>query len=210
MTSAGGYPVSVESLIDRLSRLPGVGRRTAERLALHLLKLDAADAKALARAIDDVKDNVRHCRVCFNFADGERCHICDDARRDRSVVMVVEQPGDLIALEQTGMFAGLYHVLLGRVSPLEGVQIEDVTIADLLQRVDDAEQHNPGGERVREVVLALNPTLEGDGTALHLIAELERRGVQVSRLARGLPAGGQITLANKAILADAIAGRSSV
>jgi recombination protein RecR len=124
--------------------------------------------------------------------------------------MVVEQPGDLIALEQTGMFAGLYHVLLGRVSPLEGVQIEDVTIADLLQRVDDAEQHNPGGERVREVVLALNPTLEGDGTALHLIAELERRGVQVSRLARGLPAGGQITLANKAILADAIAGRSSV
>ncbi len=205
-----GYPTSVEGLIDRFGRLPGVGRRTAERLALHILKLDAVEAKKLARAIDEVKDAVQHCRVCFNFADGKRCSVCADARRDRSAVMVVEQPGDLIALEQTGMWRGLYHVLLGRVSPLEGVQVEDVTIADLLARVDEPEERNPGGERVREVVLALNPTLEGDGTALHLMAELERRGVDVSRLARGLPAGGQINLSNKAILADAIAGRRRV
>lgn len=204
-----GYPASVAALIGEFARLPGIGRRTAERLAFHLLKLDAKDAKRLARAIDDVKDTVRHCAVCFNFADAGVCRVCNDTRRDRGAVMVVEQPGDLIAIEQTGMWRGVYHVLLGRVSPLEGVRVEDVTILDLLSRVDQPES-NAGGERVREVVLALNPTLEGDGTALHLMSELERRGVSVSRLARGLPAGGQIGMSNKAVLADAIAGRRPV
>jgi recombination protein RecR len=208
-SAQNGYPASVQTLIDELARLPGIGTRTAERLAFHLLKLDAKTAKRLSRAIDDVKDTVRHCTVCFNFADAGVCRVCADETRDRSSVMVVEQPGDLIAIEQTGMWKGVYHVLLGRVSPLEGVRVEDVTIFDLLARVDQPES-NAGGERVREVVLALNPTLEGDGTALHLTGELERRGVNVSRLARGLPAGGQIGLSNKAVLADAIAGRRPV
>ncbi len=202
----GGYPGSVANLIDRFARLPGIGRRTAERLAMHVLKQGSEEAKGLARAIDEVKDSVRHCRVCFNFADGALCAVCSDARRDCSRVMVVEQPGDLIAIEQTGMWRGVYHVLMGRVSPLEGVRPEDVTIRELVERVADAER-NAQGVGVREVVLALNPTLEGDGTGLFLREELGRLGVEVTRLARGLPAGGSVGLSSAAVLADAIEGR---
>jgi recombination protein RecR len=203
---SAGYPASVAGLIERFAELPGVGRRTAERLALHILKQPPEEAKRLARAVDEVKDSVRHCRVCFNFADGEMCAICADAKRDRARVMVVEQPGDLIALEQTGMWRGVFHVLMGRVSPLEGVGPEDVTIGELLARVDEPAR-NAGGVSVSEVVLALNPTLEGDGTGLVLREALAERGVSVTRLARGLPAGGQVSLSNKAVLADAIEGR---
>ncbi len=207
--SAAAYPASVDRLIAAFAKLPGIGRRSAERMAHWVLRASAEDAARLSGAIDEVKKAVKACRACANFADGELCRVCDDPRRDRSLVLVVEQPRDLIALEGTGMYRGLYHVLLGRISPLDGVTAADLTIARLLKRIDEPAS-NPGGEAVREVILGLNPTLEGDGTGLHLAQVLAQRGVKVSRLARGLPSGGQIELANKAVLGDAIEGRRAV
>lgn len=203
------YPPSVDRLIAEFARLPGVGRRSAERLALHILKSTKDDAMALANAVAEVKKSIRHCLICFNFAEGDHCAICADARRDRTLVLVVEQPRDLIALEQTAMYRGLYHVLLGRLSPLDAVGPEHLTIANMLERIDHPEK-NAGGVGVREVILGLSPNLEGDGTALYLAEQLATKGVKVSRLARGLPAGSQLEYANKAVLADAIAGRQSV
>lgn len=203
------YPEPVDRLIQEMATLPGIGRRSAERLAFHILKSDEPTAMKLARAIVDVKKAVRHCRICSNLSDGEVCAVCGDDRRDRGLVMVVEQPKDLIALEQTGMYRGVYHVLMGRLSPLDGIGPGDLTVNDLLRRLDDP-AINPGGTPVREVVLGLNPTVEGDGTALYLTQEIRRRGVKVSRLARGLPTGSQLEYANKAVLADAIEGRQAV
>ncbi|USN99997.1 MAG: recombination protein RecR [Phycisphaeraceae bacterium] len=200
------YPGPVERLIVELGRLPGIGRRSAERLAFHLLKASTDEAMGLARAVEDLKKTVRHCSVCYNLTDEDPCVICADARRDRSKVLVVEQPRDLIAIEQTGMYKGLYHVLMGRLSPLDGVEPDDLTISALLARITDPTK-NAGGEAVGEVILGLNPTLEGDGTAMYLHDELASRGVGVTRLARGLPAGGSLEFANKAVLADAIEGR---
>lgn len=215
--STAGYPESVDRLLAELTRLPGIGRRSAERIAFFLLKQPTDEGLALSRAVHDVKTQVRSCKVCFNFADGDRCAICEDTRRDRSLVMVVEQPRELIALEQTGMFRGIYHCLLGRIAPLEGVAPADLSIADLLERIANP-QLNPGGEAITEVVLALNPTLEGDGTALYLADKVAGiRGakhpsgpVRVTRLARGVPSGSQIEYASKAVLADAIEGRRGV
>ena len=198
------YPAPVRALIERFSELPGIGVRSAERLAFHVLKSEESSAMALAHAIEAVKKNVRHCRVCYNLSDSDLCSICADAARDRSRVLVVEQPKDLIALEQTGMYSGLYHVLMGRLSPLDGVGPEDLTIGALLDRVRDAD-----GE-IQEVVLGLNPTVEGDGTALYLAQVLGELGASVSRLARGLPSGGALEYANKAVLADAILGRQAM
>lgn len=196
------YPQSVTRLLDRLSRLPGIGRRSAERLAFHLLKSSEADAMELARAIADVKRQVRHCDDCFNFSDGARCAVCEDDRRDRSTLLVVEQPKDLIAMEQAGMYRGLYHVLLGRLAPMDGVGPGDLTIDTLLTRVR--------GGGVSEVILGLSPTLEGDGTSLYLSEQLAGMRVRVTRLARGLPAGRDLEQTNKAILADAMEGRREV
>jgi len=203
------YPEPVERLIGELARLPGVGKRSAERLAFFVLKSEVTVAESLARALLDVKRKVRHCRVCFSLCDGDQCGICSSEKRDRSIVLVVEQPKDLLALEQTGMYRGVYHVLMGRLSPLDGVGPGDLTVNHLLDRVDHPEQ-NCGGVRVAEVVMGLNPTLEGDGTALYLAAELKARGVRTSRLARGLPTGSQIEYSNRAVLADAIEGRQSM
>lgn len=203
------YPEPVDRLIQEMATLPGIGRRSAERLAFHILKCDEPTAMKLARAIVDVKKAVRHCRICSNLSDGEVCAVCADDRRDRGLVMVVEQPKDLIALEQTGMFRGVYHVLMGRLSPLDGIGPGDLTIPDLLRRLDDPSA-NAGGIAVREVVLGLNPTVEGDGTALYLMQETRGRNIKVSRLARGLPTGSQLEYANKAVLADAIEGRQAV
>lgn len=204
----GAYPATVDRLVNEFARLPGVGRRSAERLAFWVLKASPEDAMRLAESIAEVKRSVRHCSVCFNLTEADPCRICADARRDHGLVLVVEQPRDLIALEQTAMHRGVYHVLLGRISPLEGVGPEDITIDGLIRRVESAEAN--GGAPVREVVLGLNPNLEGDGTALHIASELRRRGVTVTRLARGLPAGGQLEFASKAVLADAIAGRQAM
>ncbi len=201
------YPRVVETLISEFGRLPGIGRRTAERLALHILRSDAAGAKQLAHALLEVKRTVRSCSVCWNLADNARCAICEDPARDASQVLVVEQPKDLIAIEQTRMFKGVYHVLTGRLSPLEGVGPADLTIASLLERATDPAA-NPRGTPVREVILGLNPTLEGDGTALYLHDALRALpGIRVSRLARGLASGASIEHASKQVLADALQGR---
>ncbi len=205
------YPEPVDRLIAEFARLPGIGRRSAERLALHVLKEDEASALGLAKAIHDVKRSVHHCAICYNLSDSDRCAICQAPERDRGVVLVVEQPRDLIALEQTGAFKGVYHVLLGRLSPLDGIGPGEITAGDLVARVEHAER-NAGGESVREVVLGLNPTLEGDGTALYLTQEIRRTapGVRITRLARGLASGGTLEMSNRAVLSDAIMERRSV
>lgn len=204
--STSAYPEAVDRLVDELSRLPGIGRRSAERIAFHVLKGDEPAALRLSRAIADVKQTVTHCSVCSNLTHDSPCPICADVSRDRSRVLVVEQPKDLIALEQTGMYRGLYHVLMGRLSPLDGVGPGELTIDRLLGRIDSSAD-NPGGEVVEEVILGLNPTLEGDGTGLYLAEQLKSKPVRVTRLARGLPTGGQLEFASKAVLADAIQGR---
>jgi recombination protein RecR len=197
------YPSAVERLIDEFAALPGIGRRSAERLAFYILKSNEPDALRLAQAIHDVKKNIRHCGICWNLSDADTCSICSDAGRDRTSVLVVEQPKDLIALEQTAMYKGLYHVLMGRISPLEGIGPDDLTVARLAERIKDPAT-NPGAAPIREVILGLNPTLEGDGTALYLGEALAPLNVKVSRLARGLPSGSQLEYASKAVLADAI------
>lgn len=194
-----GYSQVIDRLIAELGRLPGIGPRSAERIAFFLLKADAKDAFALAESIHDLKTRIRPCRICFNIAEQELCNICADERRDHSVICVVEQPKDLLALESTGIFHGVYHVLMGHVAPLEDIAPEDLTIEALLQRV------RAGG--VKELILATNPDVAGDGTALTIAQELQGLDVQITRLARGLPAGGQIEYANKSILTDAISHR---
>lgn len=194
-----GYAHVIERLIAEFGKLPGIGARTAERLAFHILKSSPIEAIGLADAIRDVKTQVRPCSQCFNLAEGDLCGICSDPRRDRSIIAVVEQPKDLLALESTGAFRGLYHVLMGHIAPLENIEPEDLTIDALVARV------RAGG--IAEVILATNPTVSGDSTSLHIAALLGELGVQVTRLARGLPTGGQIEYANKSILSDAIAER---
>lgn len=210
---SSAYPEPVRALIDELAALPGIGRRSAERLAFHILKSPEPDALRLADAVRAVKKTVRHCRSCFNLGDSDRCAICSDPKRDRSRILVVEQPKDLIALEQTGMYKGLYHVLMGRLSPLDNVGPGDLTVAALFDRIKHPDKHAPEGVEpvpVGEVVLGLNPTVEGDGTALYLAERLRALPVRVSRLARGLPTGGSLEFANKAVLADAISGRQEM
>jgi len=209
--ASSAYPAAVRELIEQFARLPGIGSRSAERLAFHVLKSDMDSAMGLSSAIAAVKESVGHCGVCYNLCDGDVCSICSDLQRDRSVVLVVEQPKDLIALELTGMYRGLYHVLMGRLSPIDGIGPEDLTVSHLFDRVKDSKQiHGEGSKLIVEVVLGLNPTVEGDGTALYLASELKGMGVSVSRLARGLPSGGSLEFANKAVLADAILGRQSM
>lgn len=204
--SGSAYPEPVQRLIEEFTKLPGIGKRSAERMAFHILKARPEEAMRLSRAVADVKERVRHCSICFNLSDSEPCSICTDPRRDASTVLVVEQPRDVIGLEQTGMFRGVFHVLTGRLDPLAGVEVGDLTIARLLERVDDPAA-NSRGVMVKEVILGMNPDLEGDSTALYLADVLGRREVAVTRLARGLPAGSQLEYASKAVLADAIEGR---
>jgi recombination protein RecR len=189
----------LQRLIDELKKLPGIGARSAERMAFHVLKSDRAAAVALAKAIMATKDEIRPCARCYNLADAELCTICADARRDAGQVIVVEQPKDLLSLEATGAITGVYHVLMGHISPLEGVQPSDLTIDALVQRVKS------GG--IREVILATNPTVEGDMTALHVTSLLADTGVSVTRLARGIAPGSQIEFANRAMLEEAFRGR---
>jgi recombination protein RecR len=202
-------PEPVERLIDELTRLPGIGRRSAERVAFHLLKASTEDAMRLSEAVADVKRNVRQCRICHNLTEGEQCRICTDPGRDAAVVLVVEQPKDLIGLEQAGTFRGVYHVLMGRLDPLGGVGPEDLALKELLDRVRDPAR-NCRDVAVREVILGLNPNLEGDTTTLYLAEQLGECGVKVTRLARGLPAGSQLEYASTAVLADAIEGRREI
>jgi recombination protein RecR len=203
------YPESVSNLIDEFARLPGIGRRSAERLAFFVLKSSRDEALGLARSITQVKDSVKHCSVCWNLADVDPCPICSDAERDASVVLVVEQPRDLISLEQTGMHRGVYHVLLGRLDPLDGIGPDGLTVDDLLSRLRDPAR-NARGVAVQEIVLGLNPDMEGDTTALHLAEEARGLGIATTRLARGLPSGSQIEYASRAVLSDAITERRPI
>ena len=192
----------LQRLIDELTKLPGIGARSAERIAFHLLKADREEAMGLARAIKATKDEIRPCSRCYNLADGELCHICADHRRDQSVIVVVEQPKDLLSLDATGLVTGVYHVLMGHIAPLEGVEPSDLTIDALVQRV------KAGG--IREVVLATNPTMEGDATALHITSVLADTGVKITRLARGIAPGSHIEYANRSMLEEAFRARSEV
>ncbi len=198
------YTQSIQNLMNRLASLPGIGMRSAERIAFHLLKQNPEDALALAEAIRDVKTRIKHCSVCYNLTEQDPCNICSDPSRDPGVVCVVEQPKDLLALESAGLYKGVYHVLLGKISPLEGVEPDDLTIEALMSRLASGS--------VREIIMGTNPTLEGDGTALYIqgLAGARFPNVQLTRLARGLPAGSSIEYANRNILADAITGRQKM
>ena len=192
----------IARLKEKLQRLPGIGPRSAERLAFHILREPRDYAAGLAAAILDVKDKVIHCRTCFNLTEADPCAICADPNRDAGEVWVVEQPKDLMALEATGLIRGKYHVLMGHIAPLEGVEPDDLTIEAFIQRVRSGS--------IREVVLALNPTLEGDGTALHIQSMLGELDVQVTRPSRGLAVGTQLEYATVGMLEAAIRGRSSM
>ncbi len=183
--------------------MPGIGKRSAERIAFHLLKQPPEEAMALATALTDLKRNVRHCSRCFNLTESDPCAICDDPKRDHGTILVVEQPSDVASFESTGMFQGVYHVLMGRLSPLDGIGPGELNVESLLKR----SRGGAGQPRVREVVLGTSPNLEGDGTALYLADQLGRLGIHVSRLARGLPTGASLELTSKAVLSDALAGR---
>jgi recombination protein RecR len=199
----------IQRLVTELSKLPGVGHRTAQRLAFHILRASDEDALGLAEAIKEVKEKVGLCEVCFNLADEARCRICQDQRRDATVICVVEEPGDVIPMERTHEYHGLYHVLGGALSPIDGVEPEDLKIAELYARVQDAEMP------VREVVLATNPTTTGEATALHLAEELRARGgreshLTITRLASGLPVGSDLEYADEVTLGKALAGRRAL
>ena len=203
------YPEPVERLIESFGRMPGIGKRTATRLAFHVLKSSVEKAQALSGAVNDVKARVSCCSICWQLTEVDPCPICTAVDRDASTILVVEQPRDLMSLEATGMFNGIYHVLTGRLDPLGGVEPSDLTVAGLLDRIDTPER-NARGVQVSEVILGLNPNLEGDSTALYLADELSTRGVRVTRLARGLPSGTQLEYASAAVLADALEGRQGV
>jgi recombination protein RecR len=192
---------AIDRLIGALGRLPGVGAKTAERLAHHLLKCPADEALTLADAIRDVREQVAYCQTCFNLTESDQplCAICRDPRRDPGLVCVVEQPRDLLALEKAGTYPGVYHVLLGRLAPLQGIGPEQLTLDALADRVR--------GGTVRELIMATNPNLEGDGTALLVANRLAETGVPITRLARGLASGSALEFANKEMLADALNGR---
>jgi len=193
---------AIERLTHELGKLPGIGPKTAERLTHHLLAAEPAEALALADALRGIKENVRPCRQCFNLTEGELCALCRDPRRDSAVICVVEQPRDLAALERAGTYRGLYHVLQGRLAPLDNVGPEQLTVDSLVRRV------RQGG--VQEIIMATNPTLEGDGTALYISGLLAGTGVKITRLARGLPSGSVLEFANNQMLADALEGRRAL
>jgi recombination protein RecR len=200
------YAPPVQRLVTELSKLPGIGNRTAQRLAFHILRASGEDASALAAAIVEVKEKIGLCEVCFNLTDEARCRICDDSRRDRALICVVEEPSDVIPMERTHEYHGVYHVLGGALSPIDGVDPEDLKLAELFARVSAPEAE------VREVVLATNPTTTGEATALHVADELRTRApeVKVTRLASGLPVGSDLEYADEVTLGKAFAGRRAV
>jgi len=193
------YTESLDRLIEEFGKLPGIGPKSAERIAMHILKAKPDEAMKLAEAIKDVKTKIKRCKICFNISEKDTCPICSDARRDKSIICVVEQPKDIINLEKTGVCKWVYHVLGGHIAPLDGVEVEHLTIDKLISRL------KAGG--VKEVVMATNPNLAGDGTALYISSLLKDSGVKITRLARGLATGSTIEFANAKMLSDAITAR---
>lgn len=200
------FAARIQDLIDELARLPGIGPKSAQRVAFHLLKVSDDDARRLATAIVDAKENVRMCVHCFNVADQEVCEYCRDPRRDRTMICVVQEPPDIVAVERTREYRGLYHVLHGAISPIEGVGPDDLHVRELLERV----RPKPDVDEVHEVIVATNPNTEGAATAMYLARLLEPLGVTVTRLASGLPVGGDLEYADEVTLARAIEGRRPV
>jgi recombination protein RecR len=193
---------SVEELAEQFARLPGIGRKTAHRLALYVLKMPREEVVTLAKALVNVKDKVRYCSICSNITETDPCAICSNTRRDRSFICVVEEPHDVLAIERTNEFKGLYHVLGGALSPLDGVGPEDLKIKELLQRVSTSS--------IEEVILALNPNVEGEATTLYLSKLLKPLGMKITRIARGLPVGSDLEFADEATLSRALEGRIAV
>jgi recombination protein RecR len=200
MSSA--YTESMNRLIEEFGKLPGIGPKSAERLAFHILKAKPDQAMALADAIRDVKNKIKHCEICYNFSEQVVCEICSDPRRDKSLICVVEQPKDVISLEKTGTCKWVYHVLGGHIAPLEGIEPGDLTIQQLVDRVRQGD--------VKELIMATNPNMAGDGTALYISSLLRTTGVKITRLARGLPTGTTIEYASGKMLNDAIIGRQVI
>jgi recombination protein RecR len=200
------HAAPIQRLVSELSKLPGIGNRTAQRLAFFILRASPEDAAALADAIREVKERIGLCEVCFNLAEGARCRICEDERRDEAVICVVEEPSDVIPIERTHEYRGRYHVLGGALSPIDGIDPDDLRIAELFARIDDPQSP------VREVVLATNPTTTGEATALHVAAGLRDRAPQlvVTRLASGLPVGSDLEYADEVTLGRAFSGRRAV
>ena len=199
---ANVYAAPVQELIDELGRLPGVGPKSAQRIAFHLLKLPKADALRLAAAISEAKDRVSFCTRCFNIAEGEQCELCTDERRDPTILCVVEEPRDIVSVEKTQEFSGRYHVLQGAISPIDGVGPEQLRIRELLTRIE--------AEGVEEVILCTNPNLEGEATAMYLSRLLQAVEVKVTRIASGLPVGGDLEYADELTLGRALEGRREV
>lgn len=193
---------SVNSLIDHLGRLPGIGRKSAERLAYHLLRVSKQDALALADAIKQVRENVRYCSVCYNLAEDTLCNICSNSGREHNRLCIIEQHRDLMAIEQSGVYRGMYHVLLGRIAPLDGIGPDQLTIDPLIERVRRG--------NFAEIIMATNPTVEGDGTALYITNLLAEFPVMVTRLARGITSGSVLEHVNREILADALRDRQKL
>ncbi|HVA44648.1 MAG TPA: recombination mediator RecR [Acidimicrobiales bacterium] len=196
------YAGPVQDLIDELGRLPGVGPKSAQRIAFYLLKASKEDALRLSRSIIEVKERISFCRRCFNVAEGELCSMCSDTRRDPSIVCVVEEPRDIVAVEKTGEYSGVYHVLQGAISPIEGIGPEQLRIRELLARIET--------ESLSEVILCTNPNLEGEATAMYLARMLTPLGVKVTRIASGLPVGGDLEYADELTLGRALEGRRQV
>ena len=190
---------SVAATMREFDKLPGIGKKSAERIVYHLLHVSREEATSLADAIRTMKENVRYCKRCYNLAENDLCEVCQDPQRDQSLLCVVEQPRDLIALEKTGRYRGLYHVLLGRVSPLDGVSSDQLTIDALTKRVKSG--------NFKEIIMATNPTVEGDGTALTIMSRLDGIPVKITRLARGITTGSALEFANNEMLSDAISCR---
>ena len=199
---ASPFEGPVQSLVDELGRLPGIGPKSAQRIAFYLLKAAPEDAKRLARAVVEAKERVSWCRRCFNFAEGELCVYCRDDRRDSSLLCVVEEPRDIVAVERTQEYRGRYHVLLGAISPIEGIGPDQLKVKELLARVND--------EGVQEVILATNPNIEGEATAMYLARLLKPLGLRVTRIASGLPVGGDLEYADEVTLGRALEGRREV
>lgn len=200
------YAPPVQRLVTELSKLPGIGNRTAQRLAFHILRASGEDAAALAEAIREVKERIGLCDVCFNLTDEQRCRICQDPRREQALICVVEEPSDVIPMERTHEYHGVYHVLGGALSPIDGIDPEDLKIAELFARVESPDS------QAREVVLATNPTTTGEATALHIAEELRARApsLTVTRLASGLPVGSDLEYADEVTLGKAFAGRRAL
>jgi recombination protein RecR len=196
------YPEPVARLIDALQRLPGIGPKTAQRLTFYLLKRPTDEVRELGDALLAMKEKITYCRICFNVTDEDPCRICNDPRRDPNVVCVVEEPNDLLAMERTGEYRGRYHVLLGALSPLDGIGPDDLKIRELLARLE--------GKETAEVILATNPNVEGEATALYLAKLLRPLAVRITRIARGLPVGGDLEYADQVTLSKALEGRREI